>query len=71
MSKVELLKNPVLRSEVEAECFSPVGDALEEINNISAAGFGAWLKSTTVISDSFGNKGAVCTGTIECQNNCR
>ena len=42
---------------------------LEEISDNSAVGAG-WAQ-LSFISEALGNKGAVCTGTIECQNNCR
>lgn len=46
-------------------------DLLEEINdNIVVAGIGTWAKLSP-LSNAFGNKGAICTGTVECQNNCR
>lgn len=46
---------------------------LEEISDNSAVGAGwgwGWARLSP-ISNALGNKGAVCTGTIECQNNCR
>lgn len=44
---------------------------LEEISDNSAVGAGWGWARLSPISNALGNKGAVCTGTIECQNNCR
>ena len=58
------MKNPMLIDDVNQ-------DLLEEINdNAVVAGIGTWAQLSP-LSKAFGNKGAVCTGTIECQNNCR
>ena len=58
------MKNPMLLETIDLA-------VLEEIDeNDVVAGIGDWAKLSPV-SKAFGNKGAVCTGTVECQNNCR
>lgn len=59
------MKNPMLAEVVNA-------DILEEIDeNAIVGGFATTWAKLSPISEAFGNKGAVCTGTVECQNNCR
>lgn len=43
---------------------------LEEIKDNSSVVGAGWLQLSPV-SKALGNKGSICTGTIECQNNCR
>lgn len=58
------MKNPMFNEMVNA-------DILEEIDdNTVVGGIGTWAQLSP-LSNAFGNKGAVCTGTVECQNNCR
>lgn len=78
MSKTNFLKNPVLRNKVQCELVDPCSNVLEEIKEHEecsiAAGTGTmptctyWYNVTSVV---LGNKGKVCTATVECQNNCR
>ncbi|EEM83103.1 MULTISPECIES: plantaricin C family lantibiotic [Bacillus] len=49
---------------------------LEEVEEHSAmGGINTWNTTATstsiIISETFGNKGKVCTYTVECVNNCR
>ncbi len=58
------LKNPMLETNYDV-------NLLEEIDENTVVA-GAWtIFKLSPISKAFGNKGAVCTGTIECQNNCK
>ncbi len=58
------MKNPILM-ETMTEC---IFEEIEE--NTVVAGIWSTFKLSPV-SKALGNKGSVCTGTIECQNNCR
>ena len=58
------MKNPML-----AEAFNQ--DIIEELNdNAVVGGLARWLQLSP-LSNALGNKGAFCTETVECQNNCR
>lgn len=57
------MKNPMV------EAFDiDVLDAIQETSYVG--GFPDWMK-LSAFSGALGNKGAVCTATVECQNNCR
>ncbi|MBU3107034.1 plantaricin C family lantibiotic [Clostridium gasigenes] len=76
MWKSNLLKNPILRNKVGMEIENPSGDVLQEIKEHDVNGAISWgtLLTTLLcvgVSVVVGDKGQVCTGTIECQNNCR
>ena len=57
------MKNPMLENYD--------ANVLEEIDDNAVVG-GWWtICKLSPVSNALGNKGGVCTGTIECQNNCR
>ncbi len=56
------MKNPIL-TEINPDIMEEIAD------NTIIGGIGSWAQLSP-LSKAFGNKGAVCTGTIECQNNC-
>lgn len=69
MSKVEVLKDPVLKVKLQNYMANPSGDALKElteqdINTLVGAG---WYND---FSNWLGNKGAHCTVTKECMPSC-
>lgn len=76
MSEVNFLKNPVLRNKAAMDMVDPSGSALEEINDaVVTGGISTWdiVVSTVVCvgaSAVLGNKGKLCTATVECMNNC-
>lgn len=76
MEKSKFLKNPVLRNKVGFDGENPSGNVLEEIKDHDVSGAISWgtLLTTLLclgVSVVVGDKGQVCTGTVECQNNCR
>lgn len=46
-------------------------DDAESMQSSSGAGAGTVAVTYTLLSYYMGNKGYVCTWTVECQNNCR
>lgn len=72
-------KNPINRN-MDMGCgdiWSEINENADIVENVSGG-----TESTAIIALSiyvgyeqlsikFGNKGSVCTGTVECQNNCR
>ncbi|TCP70223.1 plantaricin C family lantibiotic [Baia soyae] len=78
MGKDVFMKNPVLRKKVSPQFSNPSGEVLEEVKDHSIVGAGCtkWdflVTSLVCCGASYvlGNKGHLCTGTVECQNNCR
>lgn len=72
----ELLKNPILRNKLGVASENPAGNALEEIQEHDVSGALSWgtlLTGLACLGASYvlGDKGQVCTWTVECQNNCR
>ena len=59
------MKNPMIEKDINT-------NLLEDIDEASAnfvGGYPDWMKLSW-FSNIMGNKGGVCTATIECQNNC-
>lgn len=79
MNKTNFLKSPVIRSKVQCELADPCSNVLEEIKEHEECSIAGGTMLTTkgyhdgyiIASALLGNKGKVCTATVECQNNCR
>lgn len=74
--KMAMLKNPVLRNKVGYEGENPSGNVMEEIKDHDVVGAISWGTVLTTLaclgaSYALGDKGQVCTATVECINNCR
>ncbi|MDA7025116.1 plantaricin C family lantibiotic [Bacillus sp. CLL-7-23] len=70
------LKDPILRNKENTNNVNPAGDVFEEIREqdvVGAISWGTLLTTLSCLAASvmIGDKGQVCTGTVECQNNCR
>jgi hypothetical protein len=79
MEEDTMERNPILRKKMEEQVLGRSGleevkQNVEFIENLSG-GNNAWVTILQgplgcVASWVFGNKGKVCTWTVECQNNC-
>lgn len=59
------MRNPM--NDADRLSLEMIEEEIEESRLVGA--WPSWMKLSPV-SEALGNKGAVCTGTIECQSNC-
>lgn len=76
MKRTSMLKKPILRNKMGFEEENPSGNVMEEIKDHDVVGAISWGTVLTTllclgVSIAVGDKGQVCTATVECQNNCR
>lgn len=72
-------KNPILRS-MDLGCgdiWSEIDENVDIIENVSGGSESTAMLTLSIyvgyekLSQKMGNKGSICTATVECQNNCR